>query len=310
MEKKLAVLMIIIIGLSGCADEKPIGGETDVHGCLSAAGYTWCESKQKCLRTWEESCEGMVRSFKECVDLGYDVMESYPRQCKTPEGDVFTEDIEEPVDDKGQEIAMQIAENYVKNTKEYMEENGRNLKTVNIIQMRCIGCWHIAFQYDLDLGKPTDIYTNDRVTINLTLNEWNVVDVVFGRGGVSILTDEECRASGGRSVNIVGGTTCNDDEKNTGEVNDFISPNICCVLLKEPVELTFEEAKAIATKSECIDKGDLTETYNYNEYTSTGWIDLAMKQEFEKEECNPACVVNEKTKQAEINWRCTGLIIE
>ena len=59
------------------------------------------------------------------------------------------------------------------------EENGKNLKTVNIVQMRCIGCWHIAFQYDLDLGKPTDIYTNDRMTINLTLDEWNVVDVVF-----------------------------------------------------------------------------------------------------------------------------------
>jgi len=33
-----------------------VGGERDVHGCLGAAGYAWCQEKQKCLRTWEESC--------------------------------------------------------------------------------------------------------------------------------------------------------------------------------------------------------------------------------------------------------------
>jgi len=33
-----------------------IGGEKDEHGCVIPAGYSWCESKQKCLRTWEENC--------------------------------------------------------------------------------------------------------------------------------------------------------------------------------------------------------------------------------------------------------------
>jgi hypothetical protein len=34
-----------------------IGGQKDSHGCLVGAGYSWCEAKQKCLRTWEEKCE-------------------------------------------------------------------------------------------------------------------------------------------------------------------------------------------------------------------------------------------------------------
>lgn len=34
-----------------------IGGEKDEHGCLIGAGYSWCETKQKCLRSWEESCQ-------------------------------------------------------------------------------------------------------------------------------------------------------------------------------------------------------------------------------------------------------------
>jgi len=34
-----------------------LGGDRDEHGCIGSAGYSWCGPKQKCLRTWEESCE-------------------------------------------------------------------------------------------------------------------------------------------------------------------------------------------------------------------------------------------------------------
>lgn len=33
-----------------------IGGDKDEHGCLGSAGYSWCQAKEKCLRTWEEGC--------------------------------------------------------------------------------------------------------------------------------------------------------------------------------------------------------------------------------------------------------------
>ena len=51
----LIILPVIIIVLF-TACQKPIGGERDEHGCLIAAGYSWCEPKQKCLRPWEEEC--------------------------------------------------------------------------------------------------------------------------------------------------------------------------------------------------------------------------------------------------------------
>jgi hypothetical protein len=41
-----------------------IGGQTDEHGCLGPAGYSWCEAKQKCLRVWEEKCETMSTTTK------------------------------------------------------------------------------------------------------------------------------------------------------------------------------------------------------------------------------------------------------
>ena len=43
----------------------------------------------------------------------------------------------------------------------------------------------------------------------------------------------------------------------------------------------------------------------YNESTGTWWIDLDVV----RPGCNPACVVNVANKPAEINWRCTGLIV-
>lgn len=33
-----------------------IGGQQDEHGCLIAAGYSWCDAKKKCIRQWEEYC--------------------------------------------------------------------------------------------------------------------------------------------------------------------------------------------------------------------------------------------------------------
>ncbi len=33
-----------------------VGGDRDAYGCIGSAGYSWCEAKQKCLRTWEEKC--------------------------------------------------------------------------------------------------------------------------------------------------------------------------------------------------------------------------------------------------------------
>jgi len=66
--------------------------------------------------------------------------------------------------------------------------------------------------------------------------------------------------------------------------------------------LTISDAKNIAIDSECGDR--LKETYICNEDTGTYWIDL----DIEKEGCNPACVVDLETREAEINWRCTGLI--
>lgn len=78
-----------------------------------------------------------------------------------------------------------------------------------------------------------------------------------------------------------------------------------CVDQNTKAEMNFDQALAIAQKSECVKNGQLKSTYFCNENSGTWWIDL--EPSIKKEGCNPACVINANTKQAEINWRCTGL---
>ena len=49
-------------------EEIIIGGETDEHGCLIAAGYTWDEAIGLCVRPWEIKNKSF--SPTECVELG------------------------------------------------------------------------------------------------------------------------------------------------------------------------------------------------------------------------------------------------
>ncbi|PIZ52434.1 hypothetical protein COY27_00370 [Candidatus Woesearchaeota archaeon CG_4_10_14_0_2_um_filter_33_13] len=71
---------------------------------------------------------------------------------------------------------------------------------------------------------------------------------------------------------------------------------------------TKDQAISLAEKSECGQAAYLTEEINHNEYTNTWWINLKMKEP--KTGCNPACVINLEQKTAEINWRCTGLLLD
>jgi predicted secreted protein len=64
------------------------------------------------------------------------------------------------------------------------------------------------------------------------------------------------------------------------------------------------EAREIAASSVCGQAGALKENAFYNDWTATWWIDL----DAQKEGCAPACVVDVRTGQAEINWRCTGAL--
>ncbi|XOB40359.1 MAG: hypothetical protein ACKKMR_03570 [Candidatus Nealsonbacteria bacterium] len=149
---------LCLIGPCGCSPEN--SHEIKVCDC----------GEKKCFDG--NTCVPEVYSFNDCIKAGYPVMESYPRQCKTPDGRIFTEG------------------------------------------------------------------------------------------------EEHCIAPTGESMSLF-------------------------------------EAMQIAITSECGDQlRNYLEFATCNADTGTWWIDL----DIEKEGCNPACVVNIATKEASINWRCTGVL--
>lgn len=58
----------------------------------TAAFLTWQNRSQEVVGMPKEDGEVVVSNFEECA-AHYAVMESYPRRCSSPEGEVFIEDI-------------------------------------------------------------------------------------------------------------------------------------------------------------------------------------------------------------------------
>lgn len=75
---------------------------------------------------------------------------------------------------------------------------------------------------------------------------------------------------------------------------------------KSGATMSFEEAFEIASESDCVAEGELQSAGSCNVDTGTWWINLKI----DRPNCYPACVVDIETGQVEINWRCTGLIVE
>ncbi|MCX6765170.1 MAG: hypothetical protein NT148_01375 [Candidatus Nealsonbacteria bacterium] len=58
-----------------------VGGDKDAHGCIGSAGYSWCETKQKCLRIWEEPCENTTCALETCHGLDISCGPNPPGAC-------------------------------------------------------------------------------------------------------------------------------------------------------------------------------------------------------------------------------------
>ena len=83
--------------------------------------------------------------------------------------------------------------------------------------------------------------------------------------------------------------------------------NIPETIVPEAKSSTGESAAQLIAEKTCVKDGESLAPGYYNENSKTWWFDAALKTA--PEGCNPACVVSEETKTAEINWRCTGLIL-
>ena len=241
-----------------------------------------------------------ITSFEECIAAGNPAMESYPRQCHC-QGKTF---VEEHCSAGPYTLTLETS-------RQLAETSGSECMVAGTLKENRV-CNNYTNTYWMDLEPHTEQpMCNPACVVNLETRE---VTVNWRCTGVlPPLTPNQCLEAGGRTQNIVGMETpfCYQNETELGPVEGFISPNVCCVPEEETCTkvntsytMGLTAARDIAQESECMENGTLTGSYMCNEYTGTWWLDL----DTVKEGCSPACVVNVETEEAEINWRCTGLM--
>jgi hypothetical protein len=269
-------LLIAALFLVSCTTEKPIGGDKDEHGCLIAAGYSWCPSTQQCQRMWETYCEEYkdqyrgdeITNFDECVAAGNPVMESYPRQCSA-NGQTFTEDLTH--------VCTEEEKGTYACTMEYMPVCGEIVLNMGetVYQTFGNGCSACA-------GMKVVSYTPGECPPEKTTELCS-----DGKGNYLTLQEAEDYAKSSEcGDNLIIDCTCPDGYRKDG---DTCNP-----------ECYYSTPQCMSPSMQC------EKTYFCNEGTGTMWINLDM----EKAGCNPACVIHVETGEAEINWRCTGLLPE
>jgi len=85
-----------------------------------------------------------------------------------------------------------------------------------------------------------------------------------------------------------------------------VGPKYCT---KKDTSLTMSRSEAlqIAKQSECMKEGrSIPFGHECNEHAGQWWLSLIVLNK--KNGCFPICVVDIATKNAVINWRCTGVI--
>lgn len=85
------MIVVITVLALGFIIRFVIGGSEDTWICVDGK---WVKHGNPTALMPTELCGGKeITSFDECISAGYPVMESYPRQCKIPDGKTFAEDI-------------------------------------------------------------------------------------------------------------------------------------------------------------------------------------------------------------------------
>ena len=143
MKKSLPILLIVLL--------------------LIAADVAW-------LVTKKNAPQPIITTFEECAQAGYPILESYPEQCRTPDGRSFTRIVESSGTELGTPVTLHLNEEIIFN-------DGLTMTLVDINDSRCqtgvvcIWAGELAFQVKLlggDMNQETEIKLGTVTTKSVT----------------------------------------------------------------------------------------------------------------------------------------------
>ncbi|MBU0536571.1 MAG: hypothetical protein KKE20_06405, partial [Nanoarchaeota archaeon] len=260
------ILLMTALIAAGCFD-KSIGGETDEHGCIIGAGYSWCESESKCLRIWEGLCPGTKEYIAQylcdtpnaegvyiCGDY-VQVVSSLPGQgsvfyktdgtelsCPVVAPDSMSSECRTMVleTDCSENVCRKEAPEDTEDQKTKAVDISRqeiekselymdNNGTDLLINNAMQGECEGCWQVFAQFDYKDKNSLTRRVDAKVTLDAWQVAGYKENIRDIYILTSDACENRNGRMVNTADGTGCMPDEIRIAEIEGFMSPTICCV---------------------------------------------------------------------------------
>ena len=309
-----------------------------VHLNRGDTGSSW----EVRLISWKIT-ENSINSFDDCVAAGNPVMESYPKQCRTPDGITYIEIIQP---NTGKEICggwdtygEVVCDCTGSIQKDSCPSNAECDSGYYYCRGACGECR--CFQGDSSKGKEepcngTESYyrefkhvcteqesLNNACTMNynpvcgeIVLNMGKTVYQTFGNGCSACAAMKVVSYTRGECPPEKTADMCSDQNGNylsLKEAADIANSSECgynlviaCTCPKGyRKEGDVCNPECYYSNPKCLAPSvECEKTYICNEGTGTYWINLNIT----KQGCNPACVISLETQKAEINWRCTGLI--
>jgi hypothetical protein len=305
-----AVLSLALALSAGCMQQEP--GENNTNQT--------CETG---------TCPAVpVTSFEECAHAGYPVQESYPRQCRTPDSEIFTENLSQLCQEAGGHW------NECSNRCRLDNQGNPDAVCIQVCEplCECGGIAGFSCPEGYSCKMPSGIadalgYCIPEESENATLTREQAYD--YARNSTCAqegnLTDNAFYNPNSRTWWIdlepfTPAPLCNPAcvvyENGSTEINwrctglvpplnEEVIDNLTCSAPGGAI-MSLRDALQRAESDECAETGSLTDRHFCNDVTGTWWIDLEPYSP--KQGCNPACVVNVTTGAVEVNWRCTGYI--
>lgn len=136
----------------------------------------------------QSSTKSKVNNFQECVNAGYPVMESHPRQCKTPDGRTFVEDVEPNLPE---EPNKEQAEDWTENNAPTYLYDGQDLQFVESRALDSVGC-EDCYEYEFKFTSRHAGYGNrEGEMVAQVLTDHTIVVTVKDGEITKVVTDDK-----------------------------------------------------------------------------------------------------------------------
>jgi len=137
-----------------------------------------------------EPIEPEVNNFQECVEAGYVIMESYPRQCKTPAGKTFVEELSN----------KEKAEIWIKNNAPTYIYDGKDLKFIEERGLDLVGC-EDCYEYEFEFTSMHGGYGDrEGEMVTQVLTDHTIVVTVENGEVTKVVTDNKFNEMTGEMV--------------------------------------------------------------------------------------------------------------